>query len=135
MDVMDGFSPAGVTSLALTVQHRAFAAAEELAQHEDTPELAEALNPLAAQIEQLGQLSTALHLALDSRPSMTPRLQGCLNQYFGSCEPSVAALTKQLMRLTSDTLHDVNWHFLWSQQALLKSYNDVFAYLEEILRV
>ncbi|KAK0391494.1 hypothetical protein NLU13_0995 [Sarocladium strictum] len=135
MDVMDGFSPAGVTSLALTVQHRAFAAAEELAHHEHTPELAEALNPLGEQIEQLGQLSTALHLALDARPSMTPRLQQCLNQYFSSCDPSLAALTKQLMRLQPGLLHDVNWHFLSSQQALLKAYNDVFAYLEDILLV
>jgi hypothetical protein len=135
MDVPDGFSPAGVASLALTIQNRAFVAAEELARNEDTPELADALSPIATQIEYLGQLSTALHLALDARPAMTPRLQGCLNQYFNSCDTSLAGLTKQLMRLQPELLHDVNWHFLRSQQALLKSYNDLFAYLEEILRV
>lgn len=133
--VTDGFSPIGVTALALTTQNRAFAVAEELAQHDDTPELANTLNPLAAQIELLGQLSTALHLALDNRPPMTPRLQGCLHQYLNTCDPHLAALTKQLMRLQPETLHDINWHFFKNQQALLKSYNDLFAYLEEILRV
>jgi hypothetical protein len=133
--VTDGFSPIGVTALALTIQNRAFAVAEELAQHDDTPELANTLNPLAAQIELLGQLSTALHLALDNRPPMTPRLQGCLHQYLNTCDPHLAALTKQLMRLQPETLHDINWHFFKNQQALLRSYNDLFAYLEEILRV
>lgn len=137
MDVTDGFSPAGLTSLALTLQHRAFAAAEELAQHEDSrsQHLSNALSPIATQVEQFGQLVTNLYIALDSHPALTPRLQTCLNQYFSSCDPAMAAFTKELMRLQPSTLEDVDWHYLAGQQALLKAYCDLFIYLEEMLRV
>ena len=135
MDVSDGFSPTGVSSLTLSCQHRAFAAAEELAKHQDTPLLDDALRPLAEQVEQLGQLATFIQFSLDAHAALTPRLQTCLNQYLGFCDPALSTLTKQLMRLQPQMLDDINWHFINSQHALLKAFNDLLSYLEEMLRV
>ena len=133
---MDGFSVASLTSLTLALQHRAFAAADEVSQHVG-PESGhrERFGPLAASIEQLGQNVTDVHLTLESRPAISMRLQTFLSQYLSSCDPAMAALTKQLMRIQPEAMHDVNWGYMTAQVTLLKKYSEMFAYLEEMLRV
>lgn len=133
---MDGFSASALTTLAFAIQNRAFAAADELSKHGQVHGDDTRMNPLALAIEQLGQNATELFATLESTRTISQRSQSVLQQYLTACDPTIAGLTKQLMRTSSlQSLDDMNWDYVSSHAALLRAYSHLFAYLEENLRL
>lgn len=135
---MDGFSVTALTAATTALSQRCAAAATEIRTLSSPPPSADTqplldLVTLADLLEKSGRDADALGKALDKAAAVAGRLQGKLKEALTMGEAAVAALGKELMRLDSGNVGDVQRSYVQRYQRVVLSYSDLFQYYTHIV--
>lgn len=129
---MDSFSVTALTSRCSSITNRSTSSVAELQALLSTSG-SDALHALADSLTQISSVTSQLEKALGSAASISPNLQEILNNVLTTADTVIARFHKQLMRLDSENVDQIEEDYTSKYNKLLAVYTDVFDFLVEVL--